>query len=267
MWLLDARIGISFESLKKQFIPGRIRRFAASASVGRRSLVSCSRNTRYFGDRTLELPPPAACIDCPYPAELPDCSFNGRPDDQNTVGGGQASCSLVEYEEKRDWDAPWILQQIGAVISHRDSSQCHFQSQAGNFVGGELVGTHGDIGSLGERQASFGIRPSEKILKSLLGKRRFLWIGLGAHESVIVRTERRSAGAWIQGAGSASQAYQHDKKEGPFHRAEFQVLQAARSRTHHRGLAGVPETKSEAAGWQAIKSRFSPQNAFRRKAP
>jgi hypothetical protein len=91
-----------------------------------------------------------------------------------------------------------------------------------------LVGAHGDEGRFGKSQLSFGIGSSQKILESLLSEQRFLRKWLGPHKCVIVRTKGCTSGARIQGAGSASQANQRDKKEGLFQRAEFQLDQAAR---------------------------------------
>ena len=184
------------------------------------------------GAKESELPPSAACIDCPHPAKLPDRSWSGRPDDQNTVRSRQASCPLIEDQEKLDRDAGRIFEQIRAVRRFvRKFSKGHPNGQTGNFAGLELVGADGDIRGFSKRQSLFGIGSPQEILEPLLRKCRFLRIWPGPHKGIIIRTERCARGTRMLRAGSANQTDQHDKEERPFHRAEFSNVPSAADTT------------------------------------
>jgi hypothetical protein len=169
-----------------------------------------------------DLPPSAACIDCPHSAKLPELPYWGRTDDQNTIRSRQLSCPLVEDQEKLDLDVGGIFQQIRTVRGFvRKSSQRHPDGQAGNFTGLKLVGADRHKGGFSERQPLFGVGSPKEILEPLLGKSRFLCIWSCRHKSIVIRTERCARWTRMVCAGSASQTDQQGKKERAFHRAKY----------------------------------------------
>jgi hypothetical protein len=117
------------------------------------------------------------------------------------------------------------MQQIAAVVGfHWNFTQSNPPDQTRNVVGSELISADGNVGSFGKSQSLLGIGSPEEILESLLGEQSFLRIRLSPHKCVIIRTEWRVGGAGLEGAGSASQADEHDQKERSFQRAEFQLV-------------------------------------------
>src|SRR6202011_1958471 len=134
----------------------------------------------------------------------------------------EAAGPLVEDQEKFDRDGSRVFQQIRAVIRlHRNFAQRHPPLEARNLVGLELIGAYGNVGGFGKRQSPFGIGTTQEILEPLLGEQSFLWIGLGPHEVIIIRTKGCANGIRAQGARSAQEAEKCGKKEGPFHWSEF----------------------------------------------